>query len=59
MAETVTIIIRVPKPRDPIARDLHTPKYHQRVIKPKKGKGAFKRKDKNDRETSSNSGEDR
>ena len=32
------------KKRNKIALDLHTKKYHKRVIKPKKGKGSFKRK---------------
>jgi stalled ribosome alternative rescue factor ArfA len=27
-----------------IAKDLRTPKYKKRVVKPKKGKGSFKRK---------------
>ena len=29
--------------KNPIARDLFTKKYKPRVIKPKKGKGSFKR----------------
>ena len=29
-----------------IAKDLLTPKYKTRVVKPKKGKGSFKRKKK-------------
>ena len=29
-----------------IAKDLLTPKYKARVLKPKKGKGSFKRKKK-------------
>ena len=29
-----------------IAKDLLTPKYKARVVKPKKGKGSFKRKNK-------------
>jgi stalled ribosome alternative rescue factor ArfA len=29
-----------------IAKDLLTPKYKARVVKPKKGKGSFKRKKK-------------
>ncbi len=29
-----------------IAKDLFTKKYKQRVVKPKKGKGSFKRKKK-------------
>ena len=32
------------KKRNKIALDLYTKKYHKRVIKPKKGKGSFKRK---------------
>ena len=34
------------KKRNPIAEDLRTPKYKKRVIKPRKGKGSFKRKKK-------------
>jgi len=34
------------KTRNFIARDLLTAKYRKRVIKPKKGKGSFKRKKK-------------
>jgi len=30
-----------------IAKDLRTPKYKKRVVKPKKGKGSFKRKKSN------------
>ena len=29
--------------RNKIAKDLFTPKYKKRVVKPKKGKGSFKR----------------
>jgi len=32
------------KKQNPIALDLRTSKYRKRVIKPKKGKGSFKRK---------------
>ena len=32
--------------RNKIARNLFSKKYQQRVIKPKKGKGSFKRKKK-------------
>ena len=28
---------------NPIEKDVRTPKYKQRVVKPKKGKGSFKR----------------
>lgn len=31
------------KKRDPIAKDVRTPKYKMRVVQPKKGKGSFKR----------------
>ncbi|MFL2525659.1 MAG: alternative ribosome rescue factor ArfA [Pelagibacteraceae bacterium] len=34
------------KKRNPIAQDLRSPKYKKRVIKPKKGKGSFRRKQK-------------
>ena len=30
--------------KNPIAKDLFTVKYKKRVVKPKKGKGSFKRK---------------
>ena len=30
--------------KNPIAKDLFTRKYKQKAIKPKKGKGSFKRK---------------
>jgi stalled ribosome alternative rescue factor ArfA len=30
--------------KNPIAKDLRTKKYKQRVVKPKKGKGSYKRK---------------
>ena len=34
------------KTRNYIARDLFSSKYKKRIIKPKKGKGSFKRKKK-------------
>jgi len=34
------------KTRNFIAKDLFSPKYKKRVIKPKKGKGSFKRRKK-------------
>ena len=34
------------KKRNKIAKDLFTSKYRNRVIKPKKGRGSFKRKKK-------------
>ena len=30
--------------KNPIAKDLFTRKYKQKTVKPKKGKGSFKRK---------------
>jgi len=30
--------------KNPIARDLFSKKYKQKIVKPKKGKGSFKRK---------------
>lgn len=30
--------------RNPIARDLRTPKYRPRVVRPRKGKGSYRRK---------------
>ena len=32
------------KKRNLIAKDLYTSKYKKRIVKPKKGKGSFKRK---------------
>tara|TARA_X000001036_G_scaffold172598_1_gene163181 strand:- start:949 stop:1074 length:126 start_codon:yes stop_codon:yes gene_type:complete len=34
------------KNRNKIAKDLFTTKYRKRVVKPKKGKGSFKRRKK-------------
>jgi len=34
------------KSRNYIARDLYSSKYRKRIIRPKKGKGSFKRKKK-------------
>jgi stalled ribosome alternative rescue factor ArfA len=30
--------------KNPIAKDLRTPKYKKRIVKPKKSKGVYKRK---------------
>ena len=30
--------------RNPIAKDLYSSRYKKRVVKPKKGKGSFRRK---------------
>ena len=32
------------KKKNLIAKDLKTPKYRSRIVKPKKGKGSYKRK---------------
>ena len=32
--------------KNPIAKDLFTKKYKHKILKPKKGKGSFKRKKK-------------
>jgi alternative ribosome-rescue factor len=32
------------KKKNPVAKDLRTPKYKKRIVKSKKGKGSFKRK---------------
>jgi len=32
------------KRKNPIAKELRTPKYKKRIVKSKKGKGSFKRK---------------
>ena len=32
--------------KNPVAKDLFTKKYQPKVVKPKKGKGSFKRKKK-------------
>ena len=34
------------KRKNIIAKDLFTKKYKQKIVKPKKGKGSFKRKNK-------------
>ena len=38
------MVIKLIKKKSIIAKDLFTKKYKPRVIKPKKGKGSFKRK---------------
>ena len=35
------------KKKNLIAKDLRSPKYKPRIVKPKKGKGSFKRKNLN------------
>ena len=38
------MVIKLNKKKNIIAKDLFTKKYKPKVIKPKKGKGSFKRK---------------
>ena len=38
------MVIKYKWQKNPIAKDLRTKKYRPRVVKPKKGKGSFKRK---------------
>ena len=38
------MVIKLNKKKNYIARDLFSKKYKQRIVKPKKGKGSFKRK---------------
>ena len=35
------------KKRNKVAVDLFTPKYRKRIVRPKKGKGSFKRRKNN------------
>ncbi len=37
------MVIKLNK-KNPMARDLFTKKYKSKIVKPKKGKGSFKRK---------------
>ena len=37
------MVIKSPKRKNIIAKDLFTKKYKQKIVKPKKGKGSFKR----------------
>ena len=43
MAEYNRKVLKVPGKRNPIAKEVRTPKYKTRTVKPKKGKGSFKR----------------
>lgn len=36
----------MPKKRNPIARELHDPRFRKRVVRPRKGKGSYRRKDR-------------
>ena len=36
---------------NPVAKEVRTPKYKSKIVKPKKGKGSFKRKKKEEIDT--------
>ena len=38
-----TMVIKLNK-KNPLTKDLYTKKYKPKIVKPKKGKGSFKRK---------------
>ena len=38
------MVIKLIKKKNIIAKDLFTKKYKQKIVKPRKGKGSFKRK---------------
>ena len=38
------MVIKLVKKKNKFAKDLYTKKYKPRIVKPKKGKGSFKRK---------------
>ncbi len=40
------MVIKLIEKKNKIAKELYTKKYKPRVVKPKKGKGSFKRKKK-------------
>ena len=40
------MVIKLTKKKNKIAKNLFTKKYKPKVVKPKKGKGSFKRKKK-------------
>ena len=37
------MVIKLTKKKDPLIKDLFTKKYKLKIVKPKKGKGSFKR----------------
>ena len=41
------MVIKLSKKKNFIAKDLFTSKYKPKIVKPKKGKGSFKRNKKN------------
>ena len=43
MAEYNRKVLKVPGKRNPIAKEVRTPKYKIRTVKPKKGRGSFSR----------------
>ena len=44
LSQVIKMVTKLIKKRNVIAKDLFTKKYKLKVVKPKKGKGSFKRK---------------
>ena len=44
LSQVIKMVTKLIKKRNIIAKDLFTKKYKLKVVKPKKGKGSFKRK---------------
>ena len=44
LSQVIKMVTKLIKKRNIIAKDLFTRKYKLKVVKPKKGKGSFKRK---------------
>ena len=44
LSQVIKMVTKLIKKRNIIAKDLFTKKYKPKVVKPKKGKGSFKRK---------------
>ena len=46
LSKVLKMVIKLIEKKNKIAKELYTKKYKPRVVKPKKGKGSFKRKKK-------------
>jgi alternative ribosome-rescue factor len=44
LSQVIKMVTKLIKKRNIIAKNLFTKKYKQKVVKPKKGKGSYKRK---------------
>ena len=44
LSQAIKMVTKLIKKRNIIAKNLFTKKYKQKVVKPKKGKGSYKRK---------------